>query len=560
MPQAKQEPRLKIIPLGGLEEVGRNMTIFEYDRDIVIVDMGLQFPEEDMPGIDYVIPNISYLKGKENYIRGVIVTHGHFDHIGGIPHIMHKIGNPTIFTARLTQAIIEKRQEDYKEQGKLNIYTVDPDKDNLQLGSFKVEFFRVNHNIPDGFGVVIHSPVGSVMHTGDFKFDPSPVGEKPTDIEKIKKFGQRGIKLLMSDSTGSETEGDSISEQSIMETLDQIIQGNKNRIIIATFSSLLSRIQQIIMLAEKCGRKVVIQGYSMKSNVEIAVKLGYLKAQKGTLISPKEMKDLPKEKVIIACTGAQGEDRAVLMRIANKEHREIKLIKNDTVIFSSSVVPGNERTVQRLKDNLTRQGAELFHYKMMDVHTGGHALRDDLKRMIQMTNPKYFVPIHGNHYMLKIHGDLAADVGIPRENILLPDNGHIMEFTETTGAITKRKVPANHVMVDGLGIHDSSNVVIRDRQMLAKDGMFVVIATIDGKTGKLVGNPDLISRGFIYMKESKGLVEQARKKVRKIVESKKVDSSVNYAYLKNKIRDDVGQFLYSKTERRPMVLPVVIEV
>jgi len=536
------------------------MTIFEYDRDIVIVDMGLQFPEEDMPGIDYVIPNISYLKGKENYIRGVIVTHGHFDHIGGIPHIMHKIGNPTIFTARLTQAIIEKRQEDYKEQGKLNIYTVDPDKDNLQLGSFKVEFFRVNHNIPDGFGVVIHSPVGSVMHTGDFKFDPSPVGEKPTDIEKIKKFGQRGIKLLMSDSTGSETEGDSISEQSIMETLDQIIQGNKNRIIIATFSSLLSRIQQIIMLAEKCGRKVVIQGYSMKSNVEIAVKLGYLKAQKGTLISPKEMKDLPKEKVIIACTGAQGEDRAVLMRIANKEHREIKLIKNDTVIFSSSVVPGNERTVQRLKDNLTRQGAELFHYKMMDVHTGGHALRDDLKRMIQMTNPKYFVPIHGNHYMLKIHGDLAADVGIPRENILLPDNGHIMEFTETTGAITKRKVPANHVMVDGLGIHDSSNVVIRDRQMLAKDGMFVVIATIDGKTGKLVGNPDLISRGFIYMKESKGLVEQARKKVRKIVESKKVDSSVNYAYLKNKIRDDVGQFLYSKTERRPMVLPVVIEV
>ncbi|MFH2105309.1 MAG: ribonuclease J [Parcubacteria group bacterium] len=560
MPQAKRETRLKIIPLGGLEEVGRNMTIFEYDRDIVIVDMGLQFPEEDMPGIDYVIPDISYLKGKENYIRGVIVTHGHFDHIGGIPHIMHKIGNPTIFTARLTQAIIEKRQEDYKEQSKLNIYTVDPDKDNLQLGSFKVEFFRVNHNIPDGFGIVIHSPVGSVMHTGDFKFDPSPVGEKPTDIEKIKKFGQRGIKVLMSDSTGSEAEGDSISEQSIMETLDQIIQGNKNRIIIATFSSLLSRIQQIIMLAEKYGRKVVIQGFSMKSNVEIAVKLGYLKAQKGTLISPKEMKDLPKEKVIVACTGAQGEERAVLMRIANKEHREIKLIKGDTVIFSSSVVPGNERTVQRLKDNLTRQGAELFHYKMMDVHTGGHALRDDLKRMIQMTNPKYFVPIHGNHYMLKIHGDLAADVGIPRENILVPDNGHIMEFTETTGAITKRKVPANHVMVDGLGIHDSSNVVIRDRQMLAKDGMFVVIATIDSKTGKLVGNPDLISRGFIYMKESKGLVEQARKKVRKIVESKKVDSSVNYAYLKNKIRDDVGQFLYSKTERRPMVLPVVIEV
>ncbi|MBU1178304.1 ribonuclease J [Patescibacteria group bacterium] len=560
MPQIKQEPRLKIIPLGGLEEVGRNMTVFEYDRDIVIVDMGLQFPEEDMPGIDYVIPDVSYLKGKENYIRGVIVTHGHYDHIGAIPHIMSKIGNPTIFTAKLTQAIIQKRQEDYKEQGKLNIYTVDPDKDNLQLGSFKVEFFRVNHNIPDGFGLVLHSPVGSVMHTGDFKFDPAPVGEKPTDIEKIKKFGQRGIKVLMSDSTGSEIEGDSISEQSIMETLDQIIKGNKNRIIIATFSSLLTRIQQIIMLAEKYGRKVAIQGYSMKSNVEIAKKLGYLKAQKGTLISPKEMKDLPKEKIIVACTGAQGEERAVLMRIANKEHREIKLIKDDTVIFSSSVVPGNERTVQRLKDSLTRQGAELFHYKMMDVHTGGHALRDDLKRMIQMTKPEYFVPIHGNHYMLKIHGDLAAEVGTPRQNIFVPDNGHVMEFTKTTGEITKKKVPSNHVMVDGLGIHDSSNVVIRDRQMLAKDGMFVVIATIDSKTGKLVGNPDLISRGFIYMKESKRLVEQTRKKVRKIVESKKDDSAANYTYLKNKIRDDIGQFLYSKTERRPMVLPVVIEV
>ena len=557
----KKEPTLKIIPLGGLEEVGRNMTIFEYDRDIVIVDMGLQFPEEDMPGIDYVIPDISYLKGKENYIRGVIVTHGHYDHIGAIPHIMHRIGNPTIFTANITKAIIEKRQEDFKKNGKLNVYTVNPDKDSIKLGSFQVNFFRVNHNIPDGFGVVIKSPVGTAMHTGDFKFDPAPVGEKPTDIEKIKKFGQAGLKVLMSDSTGSEAEGDSISEQSIMETLDQIVKGNKNRIIIATFSSLLTRIQQIIILAEKYGRKVVIQGFSMKSNVEIAKRLGYLKAKKGTLISPKEMKDLPKEKVIVACTGAQGEERAVLMRIANKEHREIKLIKDDTVIFSSSVVPGNERTVQRLKDTLTRQGAKLFHYKMMDVHTGGHALRDDLKRMIKMTKPEYFVPIHGNHYMLKIHGDLAAEAGIPRKNILVPDNGHIMEFTKASGQITKRKVPANHVMVDGLGVHDSSNVVIRDRQMLAKDGMFVVIATINGKTGKLVGNPDLISRGFIYMKESKRLVEQTRKKVRKIVESKKTeDSSTNYTYLKNKIRDDVGQFLYSKTERRPMVLPVVIEV
>ena len=560
MQPKKSEAKLKIIPIGGLEEVGRNMTLIEYDRDIIIIDMGLQFPEEDMPGIDYVIPDISYLKGKENYIRGVIVTHGHYDHIGGIPHIMGKIGNPTIFTARLTQAIIEKRQDDYKDKKKLNVYTVKPDTDELRLGCFRVEFFRVNHNIPDGFGVVIHTPEGTVMHTGDFKFDPNPVGEKPTDIEKIKKAGQKGVLALLSDSTGAESDGDSISEQTIMETLDQIIKGAEGRIIVATFSSLLTRIQQVITLAEKNGRKLAVEGYSMKTNVEIGQKLKYLKIKKGTLVSLKEINSLPKNKVMIACTGAQGEDRAALMRIANKEHREIKMVKGDSVIFSSSVVPGNERTVQRLKDTLTRQGAELFHYKMMDVHTGGHALRDDLRRMIEMVKPQYFIPIHGNHYMLRLHGDLATDVGIPPKNVLVADNGSIMEFTKGKGVLTKRKVPANHVMIDGLGEGDVSNIVIRDRQMLAKDGMFVVIVTLDGKTGKLANSPDLISRGFIYMKQSKRLVEQTRKKVKKIVDSQDSSGSANYTYIKNKIRDDIGQFLYNKTERRPMVLPVVIEV
>lgn len=555
----KQLPKLKIIPLGGLEEVGRNMTIFECDRDIIIVDMGLQFPEEDQPGIDYIIPNISYLKGKENYIRGVIITHGHYDHIGAIPHLMDQLGNPTIFTAPLSSAIIKKRQEEFKNKKKLNIYNVKFD-DMLQLGTFKVEFFRVNHNIPDGFGVAIHSPAGLVIHTGDFKFDPSPIGDEPADIAKIARLGGQNVLALMSDSTGSEQEGRSISEKTIMDSLDSIFEKTSGRIIAATFSSLLSRIQQILILAEKHNRKLALDGYSMKTNVELAKKLGYLKMKKGTLISIKEAKDLPDNKVIIACTGAQGEERAALVRMSNKEHRDIKIKKGDSIIFSSSVVPGNERTVQKLKDTLARLGAIIYHYKMMDVHTGGHALKEDLKLMIQLTKPRYLIPIHGNHYMCSLHGKIAESIGMDKKNIFIADNGQIMEFTKDNGALTKRKVPSDHVMIDGLGDNNISNIVIRDRRMLAEDGMFVIIATIDGKTGDLIGNPDLISRGFIYMKESKKLVEQTRKKVKSILQNRDDRASANFTYLKNKIRDDIGQFLFQKTERRPMILPVIIQV
>lgn len=555
-----KESKLRIIPLGGLEEVGRNIMLIECDRDIIIVDMGLQFPEEDMPGVDYIIPNISYLRGKENYIRGVIITHGHYDHIGAIPHLIEKIGNPTIFTARLTRAIIEKRQEEYKTKEKLNIYTVSP-SDILQLGSFKVEFFRVNHNIPDGLGVAIHTPYGLIVHTGDFKFDPTPIGDEPADIAKIARLGGQNVLALCSDSTGAETKGHSISEKTIKENLKQIFEQAEGRIIVSTFSSLITRIQQVFSIAAELGRKVAIDGYSMKVNVDIARKMGYLKVKRGVHIPIKETKKFPDKKIIILCTGAQGEERAVLMRIANKEHRELQVEKNDTIVFSSSVVPGNERTVQRLKDTLTRQGAKIFHYQMMDIHAGGHGAEDDLKTMIQLTKPRYFIPIHGNRYMLKIHGDVARGCGIPDGNIFLADNGQIMEFSKDgKGILTKKKIPADHVMVDGLGVGDVSNIVLRDRKMLAADGMLVVIVTIDGKTGRLVQNPDLISRGFIYMKESKRLVEQTRKKARQIVERQDPRVLANYAYIKNKLRDEIGQFLYHKTQRRPMILPVVIEV
>jgi len=551
---------LRVIPLGGVEEVGRNMTLFEYGNDIIIVDMGLQFPEEDMPGIDYIIPNISYLRGKEKNIRGIIITHGHYDHIGGIPHIVNRLGNPTVYTAELTRGIILKRQEDFKELPKLDIEIVKKN-DTIELGSFKVTFFHVNHTIPDAMGLAIETPTGLVVHTGDFKFDHSPVADSPADLSRISQLAQKGVLLLMSESTDAETPGHSISEKTIQENLENIFKDAKGRIIAVTFSSLLTRIQSIIFLAEKYGRKVAIDGYSMKTNVEMAKALNYLKINKGTLISISQVNGLDPSKVVVMCTGAQGEDKAVLMRIANHEHRHIRIQKGDSVIFSSSVVPGNERTVQGLKDTLCRQGAKIFHSLLMDIHAGGHAPQEDLKMMINLTRPKFFMPIHGNYYMLKLHAELAESVGIPTKNIYIPSNGQVILLNKEKIWYSREKVPANYVMVDGLGVGDVGQVVLRDRQMMSQDGIFVIIATIDKQNGKVKSSPDIISRGFIYMRESKELLADVRNKVKEIVEeSTMAGHPVNWSYVKDNLRDKIGQFLYTKTERRPMVIPVVIEV
>lgn len=562
-PTKIQHPRtkkLRIIPLGGLEEVGRNMTLFEYDRDIIIVDMGLQFPEENMPGIDYIIPNVNYLKGKENNIRGVFITHGHMDHIGAIPHLMPKLGNPPMFTAALTAGIIKKKQEDYTNASPLNIKVVNFES-KINLGNFKVEFFHVNHNIPDVLGLAIWTPEGLIIHTGDFKFDHSPTTDKPADIGRIASLGSQNVLVLMSDSTGAENPGHSVSEQDIQKTLDDIFSRAKGRVIVATFSSLISRIQQVITISEKYGRKVAIDGYSMKTNIEIANELGYLKYRKGTLIRPEQMKNFPDNKVSLMCTGAQGEGKAVLMRIVNKEHRSIQIKREDTVIFSSSVVPGNERTVQNLKDQLYRQGANVVHYKMMDVHAGGHAQIEDLKMMINLIKPKFFMPIHGNYYMLRLHANIAENLGIPPSNTIVAGNGTVVELTKSSAYITKEKIPSNYVMVDGLGVGDVGNVVLRDRQQMSEDGMFTVVIIVDSATGKIIGSPDIISRGFIYMKGSTELVKETKNKVVEIVNRKTApEHGTNWAYVKDNIRDQIGQFLFVKTQRRPMILPVVIEV
>ncbi|NQV00736.1 MAG: ribonuclease J [Parcubacteria group bacterium] len=551
---------LKIIPLGGLEEVGRNMTIFEYGDDIIIVDMGLQFPEEDMPGIDYIIPNTAYLKDKRDKIHGIIITHGHYDHIGAIPHSMKRLGNPPIYTTALTRGIILKRQDDFPEAPKLDIRQINKDS-KIKLGCFNIEFFHVNHNIPDGVGLVIETPVGKIVHTGDFKFDHSPIGDEPADISRISEIANGGILALMSDSTNAEKPGHSISEKDIQDNLEIIFKESSGRIIIATFASLISRIQEVVNLAEKYDRKVAVDGYSMKMNTQIAKKLGYIKAQKGTLIKINQIKDYPNGKVVVVCTGAQGEGNAVLMRIANKEHRNIQIQKSDAVAFSSSVVPGNERTVQGLKDILWRQGARVYHYQMMDIHAGGHAQVEDLKMMINLIKPKFFIPIHGNYYMLKLHGEIAESIGIDTKNIMVAGNGNIISVNQNSIELSKEKVPANYVMVDGLGVGDVGQVVLRDRQSMAEEGMFVIITVIDSKTGKVRGEPDIISRGFVYLRESKELLNQTREKVKKIVEQTSSDEhTVNWSYVKDNIRDKIGQFLYTKTQRRPMVLPVVIEI
>lgn len=549
---------LKIVPLGGLGEVGRNMSVLEYGNDIVVIDAGFGFPEDDMPGIDYTLPNIGYLDGKQDRIKGMILTHGHMDHIGGLPYLIQRLGDPTIYTMELTRGIVIRRHQEFRSLPELDINLVHPGE-KIHLGEFEVEFFHVNHNIPDDTALIISTPAGRVVHTADFKFDPTPLNEEPTDLEFIKSIGDRGVTVLMSDSTGAEKDGTSISESMIQDNLEIIFKESTGMIIAGTFSSLINRIQQLITLSEKYGRKVIFDGFSLKSNVEIAKELNQIKIKKGTQILIDQIDRYPRAKVTVIGTGAQGEGQAVLMRIASGEHRHIQLKKNDSVIFSSSVIPGNERTIQRLKDLFYRLGARVYHYGMMDIHASGHAYRGDLKQMIRLIRPKFLMPIHGHYSMMVNHGYLGQEEGVLEKNIIIADNGSIIHITPDEWWFDKKTAPSDSIMVDGLGIGDIGNVVLRDRQVLAEDGMFVIVALIDSKTGRVRGSPDIISRGFVYLKENKELLTQVRKKIKFIVERKTM-RPINWTYLKDAIRDEIGLFLFQKTERRPMILPVVIEI
>ena len=508
---------LRVMVLGGLDEVGRNMTVLEYNKEIIIIDMGLQFPEEDMPGIDYIIPDVTYLKDKKDWIKGVIISHGHYDHIGAIPHIMGEIGNPPMFMGKLTAGLVRKRHIEYKTAPVLKIKEID-DTTTIKLGaSFNLEFLRVNHSIPDCFATVIKTPMGTIVHTGDFKIDFTPVNDKPADLNRMAQIGAAGVRLLMSDSTDATHPGYQVSESYIGEEMGKLFEKIEGRIIIGTFASQLSRVQKIFDLAEKHERRVSLQGRSMISNVEVAHEIGYLKFNPKLLIDDKDLNKMPDNKVMIVGTGAQGETNAFLSRVVNGEHRVVSIKPGDTVLFSSSVIPGNERSIQKLMDHVVRQGAKIIHYKMLDIHAGGHAKAEDLKLTMRLFKPEYFMPIEAHHYMLRAHAELAEQVGIAKNKIFVADNGQVVDFRlvagKVEGTLTNEKVPTEYVMVDGLGVGDVSEIVLRDRRMMSEDGMIVVIVTLDAHTGDIIGNPDLISRGFVHMKENRELIEKTRTRV-----------------------------------------------
>lgn len=553
---------IRIVPLGGVEEVGKNMTAFEFGDDIIIVDAGIYFPGDETPGVDYVIPDTTYLEERKGKIRGLFITHAHLDHIGAIPYVQERLGNPPIYARKLSAAFIQKRQSEFPQLPKLDMRIIEKEE-KVKVGALTVRFFAVTHTIPEAMGLIIETPYGNIIHSGDLKIDHKDGKPLQFEVDEFTKVGNENNLCLLTDSTNVDRPGFGFPEREVHENLRKIIEDTNGRLIIGTFASLLERIIYIINTAEEIGKKVVVDGRSMKTNVEIAKELGLLKKNSKAVIPITEMEKHPPEKIIILATGAQGDAFAVLMRVANRAHKYIKINKNDTIILSSSVIPGNERGVQKLKDNLSRQGAKILHYAIADVHSSGHAYKDEAAWIIKMLKPKFFIPIHGYHYMLRVHGAVAQTQGIPEKNIVIPDNGSVIEIDGKKGTMAphKKKAPSGIVMVDALGQGHVREVVVRDRKALATDGMFVIVAVIDVKTGKVRKSPDIISRGFIYLKESQDLLNQTRLLVKKTTEESVGQMHpINFDYVKNNLRETIGKFLYQQTKKRPMILPVILEV
>ncbi|MEI6650834.1 MAG: RNase J family beta-CASP ribonuclease [Candidatus Moraniibacteriota bacterium] len=556
------EKRLRIIPLGGQEEVGRNMTVFEYGEDIVIIDMGVQWPEEDMPGVDYIVPNVSYLKGKEKNIRGVIFTHGHLDHIGAAPILLKQLNYPPIIGRDLTLALVKHKVEDH-EQGaasRLKTMRIGNIDERIRLGKFEARFFEVEHSIMDAIGIALVTPSGTVIHMGDWTIANEPVDGVEVSYRHLADLPRPTI--LMLESLGSLKKGLPPSELEAHRNLRNLLSGAPGRVILATFSSQVRRIGYIVEYAESLGKRVALMGYSMKKNMEIAKELGYIKMKPETLITINDMHKYPDSQVIVICTGAQGEVNAALSRIVTDNDRFVKLQKNDTVVFSSSVIPGNERSIQRLKDNLYRKCDHVIHSDILDVHISGHSTATGIEEMLRQVQPSIFLPVYANHYFLKESANIAYRIGTPEKNVFVLDNGHVFEIDEAGATkVLPKKVDTSYVFIDGLGVGDIGHVVLRDRQVLAADGMVVITVLIDSKSKNVVGNIQITSRGFIHVKENFDLVNETKRKVQKIVkDTTSKETSMDWDLVRNQIRDVIGQFLFTKTERRPMILPVVIEV
>ena len=555
---------IRIIPLGGVEEVGRNMLLVESEDDIIVLDLGFHFIDEDEAmGADFTLPNFKYVEERKSKVRAVVITHGHLDHIGGIPYIIDRIGNPPIYGQFLTTLMIKKRQEEFVGMKPLDLRVVDPDT-KIKFNQLSIGFFPVFHSIPDSMGVIVGTPYGNVLVSGDMKLEHEK--GKPTAKEE-KKWGALGKEknlLLIADSTNAEVPGFSIEEKEVQKNIEEIIRTTKGRLIIGTFASQFDRMIKIVEICERFNKKIVIEGRSMKNNVEIAKLAGLLKSKDDTFIPSQDINNYPPDKIVVIATGAQGEEFAALMRMATNNHKFIRLNSRDTVLLSSSVIPGNEVNIQKLKDNLYRHDLKLIHYGMSEVHSGGHARQEDLVWINKTINPKFFMPGYGNHSMLRIHAQIINERNnFPKENIVVPDNGMIVEITDKGNKITtrKEKAPSSMMVVDGLTIGNVQDVVVRDRVMLAQDGMFVIIALVDQKTGKLKKSPDLISRGFVYLKENQELLRQVRIMIKKSVEDATAKSSVvDFDYIKQGLGENISKFLYQKTAKRPLVIPVILSV
>jgi ribonuclease J len=548
--------KLNIIPLGGLGEIGKNMTAFRYGDDIILIDAGLMFPEDDMLGIDLVIPDITYLIENQDKLKGIFLTHGHEDHIGALPFILKQLDVPVYGTA-LTLGILEGRLEEAGvSTANLNVVK---SGDRVRAGVFKLEFMRVNHSIPDAIGMAIHTPVGLIVHTGDFKIDQTPVDGQVMELNRFAEYGDRGVLLMMADSTNAERPGYTQSEKFVGETFDNEFRYAKNRIIVATFSSNVHRIQQICDTAARYGRKVAVMGRSMVNVVDISLKLDYLKVPEGLLIDIDEIRNYTNDKVVVICTGSQGEPMSALTRMSMGENRKVQIVPGDTVIISAAPIPGNEKMVSNTINHLYMLGAEVVYEKANGVHVSGHASQEELKIMHNLVRPKFFMPVHGEYRHLVKHARLAESLGMDRKNIVIAENGAIVELTREKICING-KITAGNVLIDGLGVGDVGNIVLRDRRQLSQDGIMIVVVGVDSATNEIISGPDIVSRGFVYVREAEDLMGEARDKVQSALDKCEETNKTEWSTLKTAIRDSLGRFLYEKTRRRPMIIPIIMEV
>lgn len=549
--------KLRIVPLGGIGEIGKNMFVIHYEKEIVILDAGLMFPEEEMLGVDMVIPDITYLLEHRDQVKAIILSHGHEDHIGALPYVLPKINAP-IYGTKLTLGLVESKLEEHGllEGASLNEIQAG---DELKIGNYNLSFFATNHSIPDSVGMVVKTPLGSVVYTGDFKFDHTPVHGRITDFHALASLGKEGVLVALSDSTNAEIPGYTPSEREIGETLKDIFVSSEGRIITVTFASNVHRIQQIIDATENSGRKLVVDGLSMIKVVEIAQRLGYLSVPGDMVIDVDDVRDYPPEKVAILTTGTQGEPMSALTRLSNKNHRKMEIVPGDTVVIAATPIPGNEKLVSRTIDNLFRQGANVIYEKISGIHVSGHGSQEELKLMLNLLRPKYLIPVHGEYRHLIHHAKLAETMGINSKNTLLIENGTVLEFTPEEVNIAS-SVPSGGIFVDGLGVGDVGNVVLRDRQTLSSDGIFIVVTTIDSNTNRIVSGPDIVSRGFVYVKESEKLLDEARENVSGLLEGLMDKNISDWTTIKNKVKESMAKFLWNKTGRRPMILPIIMEV